>query len=269
MKLQGKVAIVTGGAQGLGRGFAEGLLRKGAKVCICDINPATGKATLDSWNRQFGRGQSMFLRCDVSNHEQFEGVIKKVIEEFGGVDILVNNAGVSGEDPQTWRRTIQINMIGVIEGTMLASMYMDRTAGGRGGLVVNIASTAGLTPIFYSPVYSGSKYGVVGYTRSMAADPKVSETGVSYATLCPAFTDTALFNKQQQDRQMQESDDSSVNQYVNLVSNTGIQTVDDVVNAFLQLAEADSNNGIVMAVSKQKGIQYINRHRQKPRDNKL
>ncbi|XP_069137439.1 15-hydroxyprostaglandin dehydrogenase [NAD(+)]-like [Argopecten irradians] len=168
MKLQGKVAIVTGGAQGLGRGFAEGLLRKGAKVCICDINPATGKATLDSWNRQFGRGQSMFLRCDVSNHEQFEGVIKKVIEEFGGVDILVNNAGVSGEDPQTWRRTIQINMIGVIEGTMLASTYMDRTAGGRGGLVVNIASTAGLTPIFYSPVYSGSKYGVVGYTRSMA-----------------------------------------------------------------------------------------------------
>ncbi|XP_033750493.1 15-hydroxyprostaglandin dehydrogenase [NAD(+)]-like [Pecten maximus] len=267
MKLQGKVAVVTGGAQGLGRGFAEGLLRKGAKVCICDINPATGNATLDIWNKQFGKDSSMFLRCDVTDHDQFEGVMKKVIEKFGGVDILVNNAGVNGEEPEKWRKTIHINMIGVIEGTMLAATYMDKTAGGRGGLVVNIASTAGLTPIFYAPVYSGSKYGVVGYTRSMAAGPRVLDTGLSYAVLCPAFTDTNLFNASQMAQS--ENKVENFNQVAKIVTNTGIQTVADVVNGFLQLVEADSNNGVVMAVSKQKGIQYINRQRRKPQENKL
>ncbi|XP_060082747.1 15-hydroxyprostaglandin dehydrogenase [NAD(+)]-like [Ylistrum balloti] len=267
MKLLGKVAIVTGGAQGLGRGFAEGLLRKGAKVCICDINSATGLATIGSWNKEFGAGKSMFLKCDVTNHDQFEGVMKKVIKEFGGVDILVNNAGVNGEEPDTWRRTIQINMIGVIEGTMLASTYMDKTAGGRGGLVVNIASTAGLTPIFYAPVYAGSKYGVVGYTRSMAANPSARETGISYAALCPAFTNTQLFNKTHSAQK--EIKDEILNQVSKVVTDTGIQTVADVVNGFLLLVEADSNNGTVMAVSKQKGIQYINKRRRKPQTNKL
>ncbi|XP_033750494.1 15-hydroxyprostaglandin dehydrogenase [NAD(+)]-like [Pecten maximus] len=266
MKLQGKVAIVTGGAQGIGRGFAEGLLRKGAKVCICDIKQATGNATLDIWNKQFGKDCSMFLRCDVTDHDQFEGVMKKVIEKFGGVDILVNNAGVNGEEPEKWRKTVHINLVGVIEGTMLATTYMDKTASGRGGLVVNIASAAGLTPVFYIPVYTGSKYGVVGFTRSMAADPRVFDTGVSYAVLCPAFTDTNMLNETYM---AQTENKDSLREIITLAGKIGIQTVADVVNGFLQLVEADSNNGDVMAVSKQNGIQYINRQRQKPQENKL
>ncbi|KAK3097311.1 hypothetical protein FSP39_008546 [Pinctada imbricata] len=262
MRLENKVAIVTGGAQGLGKAFAEELLKKGAKVCICDLQAAEGRKVVKDWQQRFGRHSSMFVPCDVTDHDSFQNVFRTTKSRLGPIDIVVNNAGI-GNEGDGWQRTIHINLIGVIEGTRLAVMYMSKEEGGKGGVVVNVASTAGLTPVFNTPVYAGSKYGVVGYTRSMAANPSIHEVGIRFTCLCPAYTDTTMFKSEKiDDLKKVDSNDP----LVQMVMKAGVNTIEDVANGFMQLVETDNNNGGVMTVTKYKGIQY--RHG-KPLTNKL
>lgn len=245
--------LVTGGAQGLGKAFSEELLRRKAKVCICDLNIKSGEETVREWNAKFGKNNAMFLRCDVTNHEEFEEVFRVTIARFGGLDVVVNNAGVLLEN-ESWRTAIMVNTIGVIEGTKLADKYMNKLNGGRGGVVVNIASTAGLTPVFFMPVYVASKYSVVGYTKSVAMDPDISSTGMRYVCLCPGFTDTSMFTKDHDVGFGKE-------QAEQLVTSVGVNTVEFVVEGFMQLLLNEDNNGGVMTVTKQHGIQYHGRRR--------
>lgn len=255
MLLEGKVALVTGGAQGLGKAFSEELLKNKAKVCICDLNTKTGEETIREWTSKYGRNVAMFLRCDVTNHDQFEDVFKMTIARFGGLDIVVNNAGVNLEN-ESWRTTIMVNVIGVIEGTKLADKYMSKTSGGRGGVIVNVASTAGLTPVFFTPVYVASKYSVVGFTRSVAMNPDVGRSGLRFVCLCPGFTDTSMLSSGL------KSEGISGNKLTEeLLTSTGINTVEFVVEGFMQLLLTDDNNGGVMAVTKQRGIRYHGRRR--------
>lgn len=255
MLLEGKVALVTGGAQGLGKAFSEELLKNNVKVCICDLNTKTGEETIREWTSKYGDNVAMFLRCDVTNHDQFEDAFKLTIARFGGLDIVVNNAGVLLEN-ESWRTTVMVNVIGVIEGTKLADKYMNKTSGGRGGVVVNIASTAGLTPVFFMPVYVASKYSVVGFTRSVAMSPDLGRSGLRFVCLCPGFTNTNMLAKGQ------DSEGISGNKLAEeIVTSAGVNTVEFVVEGFMQLLLTDDNNGGVMAVTKQRGIQYHGRRR--------
>ncbi|XP_056022305.1 15-hydroxyprostaglandin dehydrogenase [NAD(+)]-like isoform X2 [Ostrea edulis] len=253
MLLDGKVALVTGGVQGLGKAFAEELLKSRVKVCICDLNVDAGEKTVREWKLKYGNN-AMFLQCDVTDHSQFEDVFKLTIARFGGLDIVVNNAGVLVES-QSWRTTIMVNVIGVIEGTKLADQYMNKQNGGRGGVVINIASTAGLTPVFFMPVYVASKYSVVGYTKSVAMNPAIDSTGMRFVCLCPGFTDTSMLTEGGKE------DVSGKDEAEQIVQSAGVNTVESVVEAFMQLLLTDDNNGGVMAVTKQRGIQYHGRRR--------
>ncbi|EGW10429.1 15-hydroxyprostaglandin dehydrogenase [NAD+] [Cricetulus griseus] len=109
MHVNGKVALVTGAAQGIGRAFAEALLHHGAKVALVDWNLEVGikcKAALDE---QFESQKTLFVQCDVADQKQLRDTFRKVVDHFGRLDILVNNAGVNNE--KNWEQTLQINLM--------------------------------------------------------------------------------------------------------------------------------------------------------------
>nr|XP_025960953.1 15-hydroxyprostaglandin dehydrogenase [NAD(+)] isoform X4 [Dromaius novaehollandiae] len=166
MHVNGKVALVTGAAQGIGRAFVQALLDKGAKVALLDRNPEAGRESKAALDGQFEAQRTVFIQCDVTDQEQLKGAFEKVIEHFGRLDIVVNNAGVNNE--KDWESTIQINLTSVIRGTYLGLEYMRKGNGGDGGVIINISSLAGLMPAAFQPVYCATKHGVIGFTRSIA-----------------------------------------------------------------------------------------------------
>ncbi|XP_025076718.1 15-hydroxyprostaglandin dehydrogenase [NAD(+)]-like [Pomacea canaliculata] len=246
MSLAGKVAFVTGAAQGLGKAFSEALLKKGAKVCLSDIQVSQGETTLAEFQRQYGRDSSLFIKCDVTSPKDFEKAFETVISCFGGLDIMVNNAGIANE--HNYALMVNINLTGVITGTNMAIDLMNREKGGRGGVIVNIASTAGITPeAYFAPIYTGTKHGVVGFTRCWSMNPYIAKMGLRFACLCPAFTDTQILC-------------STITDYPEdaqkIIQQVGINKVETVTEGFMQLVEDNQCNGAVMVITAQNGIQY-------------
>ncbi|KAL5004317.1 hypothetical protein ScPMuIL_017773 [Solemya velum] len=133
ISLPGKVAVVTGGARGIGKAFVEGLLEKGAKVVILDILKDEGEASLKDLQGKFGRDNVYFYYCDVTNGKLFEDLLKSINKDIGKLDIMVNNAGVWNEDD--WEQTIHINLIGGMRGSKQATELMRRDKGGNGGVL--------------------------------------------------------------------------------------------------------------------------------------
>ena len=137
-----KVAIVTGSAGGLGKEFAKRLLDHGCKVCLSDINQKLGDETRSEFSNVYGSKRINFVSCDVRKNDQVQNVFKETKEYFNveKIDILVNNAGVSDSDKFDWRMVIEINYLGVMNGTTIAMEEMSKS----GGTVVNVASILGL-----------------------------------------------------------------------------------------------------------------------------
>ncbi|XP_007894131.1 15-hydroxyprostaglandin dehydrogenase [NAD(+)] isoform X2 [Callorhinchus milii] len=142
MDLKGKVCLITGAAQGIGKSFAETLLGLGAKVVLLDVNESEGEACKESLDKTFDANSSLFIKCDVGSEEQLSCAFKRTINHFGRLDIMCNNAGINNE--KNWEMTMNINLISVIRGTYLALDYMNKAKGGNGGVIVNTASLAGL-----------------------------------------------------------------------------------------------------------------------------
>uniref|UniRef100_A0A2R9C7D0 15-hydroxyprostaglandin dehydrogenase [NAD(+)] n=1 Tax=Pan paniscus TaxID=9597 RepID=A0A2R9C7D0_PANPA len=138
MHVNGKVALVTGAAQGIGRAFAEALLLKGAKVALVDWNLEAGVQCKAALDEQFEPQKTLFIQCDVADQQQLRDTFRKVVDHFGRLDILVNNAGVNNE--KNWERTLQINLVSVISGTYLGLDYMSKQNGGEGGIIINMSS---------------------------------------------------------------------------------------------------------------------------------
>lgn len=191
MALDGKTAIVTGAAMGIGKAVTEILLKNGAKVAVLDVNKVEGENLVKDLNKEYGADRALFLSCNVESDEEFKAAFQKAAEAFGAIDILCNNAGVLNEEK--WQDMISVNLAGVIRGTYLALEHMRKTNGGRGGVIVNIASMAGLLPLLTCPVYTATKHGVIGFTRAVAAASAASNYGIRVNALCPAFVETELF----------------------------------------------------------------------------
>ena len=165
--LSGKIALVTGGASGLGRAIAERLAKDGANVVVTDVNADMGKATAEECG-------FVFLHHDVCDEQGWSRVVLEVERRFGHLDILVNNAGVVGsqtavspEDTSlaNWRRVFAVNVEGVFLGCRAAIAAMRRTGSGS---IVNIASIAGLLATPYNTAYGASKAAVRQLTKSVA-----------------------------------------------------------------------------------------------------
>lgn len=185
--LQGKVAIVTGGARGIGRATAQALHDAGAKVAIGDIDQP---AVADSAQAV---GVAFHGKLDVTDPDGFRAFVDEVEAALGPVDILVNNAGIMPvghlheESEAVARRMFEINVFGVITGTKRA---LETMLPRRSGHIVNVASVAGVMYAAGAASYCGSKYAVVGFTD--AARYEYADSGVEFTTLLPAFVNTDL-----------------------------------------------------------------------------
>jgi 3-oxoacyl-[acyl-carrier protein] reductase len=172
LKLENKVAIVTGSGQGIGKGIAIELAKEGAKIIVSDINQENVDKTVDEIE-SLG-SEAAGVRADVSNFSDVSQLVKESVKKFGKVDILVNNAGIYPFKPlmnmeeEDWDNVLNVNLKGVFNCTKAVLPEMAKQ---NGGSIINIASIAGAVVGFSNLVhYSASKGGVLGFTRSAALE---------------------------------------------------------------------------------------------------
>ncbi|HEY7873788.1 MAG TPA: SDR family NAD(P)-dependent oxidoreductase [Actinomycetota bacterium] len=181
----GKVALVTGGASGIGRAVVERLARAGASVVVADVDGDAGAAVASSTG-------STFVPTDVRDPEQLAAAVEGAVDGYGGLDLVHLNAGVptgeaSLEDltPDLYRRAVGVNVDGVVFGARAAAPKMR-----PGGAIVVTASLAGLVPYPGDFVYGITKHAVVGFVRSVA--PQLVKRQITVNALCPGFVDTPI-----------------------------------------------------------------------------
>jgi len=194
MRLEGKVAVVTGGAQGIGRAIVEKCQAEGARVVFLDIDEPRGTETQQALA---GRGQDVrFLRCDITAEAQVQAAMATTLDWHGRLDILVNNAGVNTYFDATtmteaeWERVFAVDLKGAWLCAKHAIPAM-RQAGG--GSIVNIASLHAFMTTYGMFPYAAAKSGLVGLTRSLALD--FGPEGIRVNAICPGWTRTQLVDE--------------------------------------------------------------------------
>ena len=194
-----KIAIVTGGASGIGLATAKMLLEKGAKVAIADYNSDAVAKETASLKETYSENV-IGLTVDVSNEAAVKKLVDDVVEEFGRLDIMVNNAGISGnskmitgddESINDFKRIFDINVNGVIYGGKYASEQMIKQ--GEGGAIVNTSSMMGVIGTNIGGTgYCGSKHAVLGITKAWALE--LAPHNIRVNALCPGYTVTGMIN---------------------------------------------------------------------------
>jgi NAD(P)-dependent dehydrogenase (short-subunit alcohol dehydrogenase family) len=190
--LTGKIALVTGAASGIGSAISDALTAKGAKVAVLDINADIAEAKA----KALGNGARAFV-CDVSEPASVNQAVEAVVSAFGGIDIAVNSAGVvflaPAEDLSLdyWDKTININL----KGSFLVTQAVGRAmiAAGKGGKIINLASQAGTVAIEEHVAYCASKFGVIGMSKTFAAE--WGKHGICVNTISPTIVLTELGKK--------------------------------------------------------------------------
>ncbi|XP_046751817.1 15-hydroxyprostaglandin dehydrogenase [NAD(+)]-like [Diprion similis] len=243
MDFADKNALITGGAGGIGFQSAKELLRNGVKhVAILDLVSSPGEKLADKLNSEFGKGRAIFVSCDVTKANELEAAFAKTVNEFGGLDIVLNNAGILNESK--WELTIEINLIAVMRGTMLALQYMGKDKGGKGGVIVNTSSTYGVDPVAWSPAYAAAKAGVVGLSRSYGLSYHYDKTGVRVITMCPSFTETKLLCEADDHRLLLFEEAQAA---LNEINNGLMQKPEDVAKAFVHVIQNGKSGSIWLA----------------------
>ncbi|MFH1651202.1 MAG: SDR family oxidoreductase [Chloroflexota bacterium] len=190
MRLQGKVAVITGAASGIGQATAELFAREGAKVVAVDINAGAGREVVRGIKR--AGGEAVFVRADVSRVADNARMINRAVTKYGRLDILFNNAGVPGErmedtTPEKWQKVIQVNLTAPFLATQFAVPEM-RKAGG--GSIIMTGSTGGMRASGRSPAYTASKGGVILLAKALARI--LARDNIRVNAVCPSLAETAL-----------------------------------------------------------------------------
>lgn len=191
-RLDSKVAIITGGARGIGRAIAEAFVAEGADVAVADLGSEVGASELVAALRGAGR-RAMYVQADVSAEAQVQAMVKRVEAELGRVDILVNNAGIASQIPlhemssADWDRVINVNLRSVFLCTRYVLPHMLERGSGK---IINIGSQIGQIGGAEMASYSASKGGVLAFTKALARE--VSSKGVHVNAIAPGPIETDL-----------------------------------------------------------------------------
>ncbi|HEX2576666.1 MAG TPA: SDR family NAD(P)-dependent oxidoreductase [Aquihabitans sp.] len=188
-ELEGKVALVTGAANGIGAAVSRRLASLGARVVVADVDDDAGRAVAD----QVG---GAYVHCDVRELADNEAAVAAAVERFGGLDLVHLNAGISSRhglgadfEEASYRRAMGINLDGVVFGVHAALPELQRRGGGT---IVATASMAGLTPVALDPIYATNKAAVIALVRSLAEAYRAE--GILVNALCPSFAHTAIIS---------------------------------------------------------------------------
>ena len=195
MKLAGKVAVVTGGASGIGRAIVEALAREGARVAVLDLNEAGARDTVAALERAGGKGSA--YRVDITDVAAVDAAIDAVAAREGGLHVLVNCAGWDkpmpfvDTTPEFWDKILAINLKGPLACTRAALRHMIKQQSGK---IVTIASDAGRVGSTGEAVYSAAKGGLIAFTKTIARETARHRINVN--CVCPGPSDTPLFQQE-------------------------------------------------------------------------
>lgn len=193
----GKLALVTGGAQGLGAAHGRRLAEEGARVLLTDINGAGAQETADAINADLGAGTAFAIQHDVTDRAQWDAAVEAARENLGGLNVLVNNAGigVAGNIEtckfEDWQRCFDINVNGIFHGCQAALPLMREHAPGS---IVNISSIAGLIASDTMPAYNASKAAVWMMSKSIALHCAKNNMQIRCNSVHPTFVDTPILD---------------------------------------------------------------------------
>ena len=239
-RLEEKIAIITGGAQGIGKAASTKLASEGATVVIWDVAEEKGSEAV--LQIESGGGVAYFMKVDITNFDDVTKAVKEVIEKFTKIDILINNAGITRDSslqkmtPENWQKVIDVNLTGVFNVTKAVSCFMLEKKYGK---IINTSSVVGLYGNFGQTNYVATKAGVIGMTKVWARE--LGRKGINVNAVAPGFIATEM---------VETVPENILNGLKEKTPLGRLGTPDDIANAYLFLASDESAyvNGAVLSV---------------------
>lgn len=238
-RLENKVAIVTGGAQGIGKATVTKFIEEGASVVIWDVDDNKGNqlaAELSS------KGNAVYMKVNVAKFDEVEKAVQSIIVQFGKIDVLVNNAGILRDatlakmTPEQWQQVIDVNLTGVFNCTKCVAPFMIEKQYGR---IINATSVVGIYGNFGQTNYVATKSGVIGMTKVWARE--LGRKGINVNAIAPGFIATEM---------VASMPEKIINMMKEKTPVGRLGTPEDIANGYLFLAsdEASFINGTVLSI---------------------
>jgi 3-oxoacyl-[acyl-carrier protein] reductase len=239
MRMKGKVALITGGLNGLGREAALVFAAEGARLAVCDLAAEGGEVVAAIMAKG---AEGFYVSCDVSNFDAVGAMVAAVVGRFGGIDVLINNAGITRDatlmkmTAEQWNQVIGVNLTGVFHCTKHVAPHMVERGRGK---IINTSSVVGLFGNFGQTNYAATKAGLIGMTKTWARE--LGPKGITVNAVAPGFIATEMVKKMPEKVQQMMCERTPLRR---------LGQPRDVANAYLFLAseEADFINGAVLSV---------------------